>query len=56
MHEARDHLMQDWHQKVEIERRAAELDNRPPKEVPVPTVSEITKVASEMYTFVQKKD
>lgn len=56
LNEARDLLMQEWHQKIDIERRAAELDNRAPKEVPVPTVAEITRVASEMYVFVQKKD
>lgn len=56
MNEARDLLMQGWHQKVDVESRAAQYENRVPREIPIPSVEDISKVASEMYQFVQRKD
>lgn len=56
MSEAKDMLMQGWHQRWEVEVQTAKLAKRAPKVVPLPTVKEITSLAGEMYAFVQKKD
>ena len=56
MNEARDLLMAAWHQKVDVEGRTAQFENRAPREIPIPTVEDISKVAAEMYQFVQRKD
>lgn len=54
--EARDTLMQSWHQKWEVEVRTAEMENRPPNPIPLPATGEILKLATEWYDFVQTKD
>jgi|GEM_PF-1921897 len=56
MSEAKDMLMQGWHQQWEVEIRTSELQQRAPVAIPLPTVKEITDLANEMYVFVQKKD
>jgi hypothetical protein len=50
--QAQDLLLQHWHQKQEVERRAAELESRAPCLIPPVTASEIVKTAEELYQFV----
>ena len=50
--QAQDLLLQDWNQKMEIERRKAELESRAPNPVPPVTASDIVKTAEELYQFV----
>lgn len=50
--QAQDLLLQDWHQKMDIEKRRAELESRAPNPVPPVTASDIVKTAEELYQFV----
>ena len=54
--EARDTLLQEWHFKRELEMENSRREDRPASFIPAPTVAEITRVASEMYDFVKRKD
>ena len=54
--EARDTLMQEWHQKWDVELRTAEREDRAPTTIDLPSTGEILKLATEWYDFVQTKE
>lgn len=53
--QAKDMLFEKWHKAMDLEEIAADLEKRPPKLIPPPTVDEIKATAESLYDFVQKK-
>jgi hypothetical protein len=50
--QAKDLLLNDYHQKMEISREKARLTSTAPDYVEPPTSAEILKLAQELYSFV----
>ena len=51
--EARSLLFRHWEERVYVEHKTAEFEERAPKVVSPPTIRRIMKVAEELYGFVQ---
>lgn len=50
--QAKDILLTDYHQKMDIAREKARLSSIPPEYVNPPTSEDILKLAHELYSFV----
>lgn len=50
--QAKDILLEDYHQRRENEIRKSELESRAPNYVHPPSSAEILKLATELYSFV----
>lgn len=53
LNEARGLLFRHWEERVYVEHKTAEFEERAPKVVSPPTIRRIMKVAEELYGFVQ---
>ena len=54
--DARNTLFEQWHAKRDLETLRASVENRAPNDIEAPTASEIKAYATDLYTFVSKRD
>lgn len=53
--QTKEMLFERWHTEMDIERIAAERENRNPTLIPAPSVEQIKSTAENLYEFIQKR-